>query len=570
MAISPASLGDSPARRGFRGVLGGVDRFTLALALISLLGAALVLAREAVYGAALHADSVFYIYAARNLLAGDGFQILHANGRIAPLVHWPPLYPLALALPGIAGIDARAFAGPLNAALFALTAFAVGRWARRRLESKALALWGCAAVALAAPLADMASWALAETPFILLSTLALIQADDFLRDGRRAPLLWMAALSALAWLTRYIGYALIGAIVALVLLRGGMALRDRARAALFYGAVAALPMALWLARNILLDGTPIGTRREQGPELSDLADGAAFVGGWFAPDFLAARFPFPALGMAAIGAGALCAGVAWALISSRGAEWRGRRSLGVFAAFAAVYAACVLHSLFAVPTPHYDRYWVVIYIPALAVALLVLDRFISVRGGERRVFADIRAWLENRRARLDALALAASLALWLALGAAQNAADIRRANSESVANAYNAEWWTNSETLKYLRENPVVGERIISNKTHMVYLHADAGGAYGSLPEFSLPTANASLDDVLDDAVQTSNGGAIRVVWLSRWYKNDEASYGVETLRASPRLEVEAELADGVVFRVKPEVARPDGDNSANTAPESP
>lgn len=568
MAVSPASVGDSPDKRGF---LGGFDRFTLALALISALGAALALARQAVWGAALHADSVFYINAARNLLAGEVFQVLYADGRVGALIHWPPLYPLALALPGIFGIDARGAAGPMNALAFGLTAFVVGRWALRRLESKALALWGCAAVALAAPLADMASWALTETPFILLSTLALIAADDFLRDGRRSALILAAALSALAWLTRYIGYALIGAILALAALRSGAALRDRARDALIYGAVAALPMALWLLRNILLDGTLIGTRRQPQTELSEVADGvASFVVGWFAPDFLADRFPLLAPLMAAIVAGALCAGAARALVSSRGAAWGGRRSLAVFAAFTAVYTACVLYSLFAIPTPHYDRYWVVIYIPALAVALLVMDRLASVRGGERRVFADIRAWVEKRPARLSSLALAATLALWLALGAAQNAERIWRTNAESVRNSYNAEWWTNSETLEYLRENPVNG-RIISNKTHMVYIHADAGGAYGSLPEFSVTTANASLDEVLDDAIQKSGGGAIRVVWLSIWYQNDEASYGVEALHASPRLEAEAELADGVVFRVKTDGgARPEGDIPANDAPEPP
>lgn len=560
MTVSPSSSGNS-RKRGFRGVFGGVDRFTLALALISLLGAAHVWARGAVYGVAINADSVYYINAARNLLAGEGLRIIQDT--VAPIVHWPPLYPLALAVPGIVGIDAHDAAGPMNALAFGLAAFAVGRWARRRLESKALALWGCAAVALAPPLAEMASWALSETPFILLTTLALIAADDYPRDGRRAPFARMAALSALAWMTRYIGYALVGSILALVVLRGGASLRGRARAALIYGAIAALPMALWLSRNMLASGTLVGNRRYPQTEISQVANSVAVaVGGWFAPEFLVDRIPFLAFCVAALGAGALCAGAAWALISSRGAAWRGRRSMGVFAMFAAVYMACVLYSLFSIPNPPSARFWTVIYIPALAVALLTLDRLISALGGERRVFADIRAWSENRPARFGSLALAAALALWLALGAAQNAENVWRANVKSVSTAYNAEWWTNSETLNYLRENPLVGARIVSNNIRMAYIHADAGGTYGSLPGFSFPTANASLDDVLDNAVRLSDGGEIRVVWLSRWYQNPEMGYGVETLRASPRLEVEAEFADGAVFRVKTAAARPDAGKS--------
>lgn len=558
MTVSPSSFGNI-RKRGFRGVFSGVDSFTLTLALISLLGAAHVLARGAVYGVAVNADSIYHINGARNLLAGEGLRIIQET--VAPMVHWPPLYPFTLAVPGIVGVDPHDAAGPMNALAFALSAFAVGLWARRRLESKALALWGCAAVALAAPLADMASWALSETPFILLTALALIAADDFLRDGRRSSLIWMAALAALAWLTRYIGYTLIGAVLALIALRGGAALRDRARAALIYGAIAALPMALWLSRNLLASGTLVGNRRYPQTEISEVANSVAVaVGGWFAPEFLVDRIPFLAFCMAAIGAGGLCAGAAWALISSRGAAWRGRRSMGVFAMFAAIYMACVLYSLFSIPNPPSARFWTIIYIPSLAVGLLTLDRLISVLGGERRVLADVRAWVENRPARLRPLILAAALALWLALGAAQNAESIWRANVKSVSTAYNAEWWTNSETLKYLRENPLGGARVVSNNIRMVYIHADAGGTYGSLPGFSFPTANASLDDVLDNAVRLSDGGEIRVVWLSRWYQNPEVGYGAETLRASPRLEVEADLADGVVFRVKTAGgARPDG-----------
>ena len=70
-----------------RGFLGGFDRFALALVLISALGAALVLARGATYGVALYADSIFYIDAARNLLAGEAFVTFTRDGRVTPLTH---------------------------------------------------------------------------------------------------------------------------------------------------------------------------------------------------------------------------------------------------------------------------------------------------------------------------------------------------------------------------------------------------------------------------------------------------------------------------------------------------
>ena len=548
---------DDSSKRGFRENL---DRFTLALALISALGAALVLARQAAYGAALHADSIFYIDAARNLLAGEGFETFARDGQAMQLTHWPPLYPLALAAPGVFGIDARDVAGPLNAAIFGLTAFAVGRWARRRLESKALAIWGCAAVALAPPLAEMASWALTETPFILLATLALIRADDFLQEeGRRSALIWAAALSALALLTRYIGVALIGAILALVVLRPGASGRGKALDAAVCALIAVLPSAPWLLRNVSLTGTLFGIRREPPANLPEtLTDGAVVMAGWFAPGLWSDDFQLIAVCVSAIGLGAICAAAAWALASSRGAAWSGRRSIVAFGAFAAAYVASFLLSMISQAGIIHDRYWIPLYVPLLLVALLALDRFMSARGGEARMFADLLAWVGNAPARLGSPALAAALAAWLIFGAARGVGDVLRVNAESVRNSYSAAEWINSETLEYLRENPRRG-RVITNNAHMVYIHAGGGWDYGALPAFSRRTANASLDDVLDAAIEAADG-EILVVWLDNWYRNDEAGYGVETLRASPRLEVEAELSDGAVFRLKPDGARPVGD----------
>ena len=145
--------------------------------------------------------------------------------------------------------------------------------------------------------------------------------------------------------------------------------------------------------------------------------------------------------------------------------------------------------------------------------------------------------------------MSAALALWLLLGAAQSVSDILRVNAESVRDSYSAAAWINSETLEYIRENPR-SARLITNNAHMIYIHADSGWAYAALPAFSLETANASLDDVRDNAVETLDG-EILVVWLDNWYKNGDAGYGADTLRASPRLEVEAELSDGAIFRVK-------------------
>lgn len=176
------------------------DKITVASA---LLGAAAVLGHLFTFGVALSSDSAHYIAAARSLLDGEG--LLGFGGR--PLTTFPPLYPLLLATASLGLFDPITVAGPLNAAIFGLTALVVGRHLRQRLESRFLAVWGCLSTALAAPLTKWSSWALSEPAFILLATSALIQTDKFLADGRLRALGWAAVFSALAWQTRYIGVA---------------------------------------------------------------------------------------------------------------------------------------------------------------------------------------------------------------------------------------------------------------------------------------------------------------------------------------------------------------------------
>ena len=115
------------------------SRFTLLLAGIAVLGAALVLAREVTYGVSIGWDSVEYIGVARNLLAGDGFTRFFGGVYKA----YPPLYPVLLAAGSLFLFDPRDVAGPLNAVIFGLTIFVAGRYLRLRLQSRFLVGWAC-------------------------------------------------------------------------------------------------------------------------------------------------------------------------------------------------------------------------------------------------------------------------------------------------------------------------------------------------------------------------------------------------------------------------------------------
>jgi len=227
------------------------DRFTLLTIAIAGFGAALVLG-HVTFGVMISSASLEYIQAARNLLAREGLMGIDGD---SPYSDWPPLSPLLLAAASLGVFDPFDVAGPLNVVIFALTVFAVGQYLRQRLASRFLAAWGCLATALAVPLSYWSSWAHSEPLFILLVTLALIQTDRFLIEGRLRALIWAAVFSALAWQTRYIGMA-VPAFVGLVLLfQPGISPGQRARRITAYSLIVAVPMGLWLAlHNLLITG----------------------------------------------------------------------------------------------------------------------------------------------------------------------------------------------------------------------------------------------------------------------------------------------------------------------------
>ncbi len=229
---------------------------TLLLAAAAALGAVMVLARQATYGVGLHWDSIIYVSVARNLLDGDGF--LKYNGY--PYVSWPPLYPLLLAVVSLDVLDPLDIAGPLNAALFGVTIFVVGQYLGRRLESRFLVVWAALAIALAAPLAGLAGYALTGTAFILLVTLTLVHAEAYLAAGKLSSLVRACVWAALAWQTRYVGAALLAAVAVMLLVRRGARPAQRVRRAAGFALLAGAPMAVWLVRNRLASGTFTGAR----------------------------------------------------------------------------------------------------------------------------------------------------------------------------------------------------------------------------------------------------------------------------------------------------------------------
>ncbi len=511
------------------------DDFTLLLAALAALGVVLVLAREIVYGVGLYGDSIEYVAVARNMLAGKGLTLIDGT----PLKLWPPLYPLLLAGAGLGMIDPLDVAGPLNAAIFGLTIFAVGHYLRQRIDSRFLVVWVCIAAALSIPLADLASWAMTDPAFILLATLALIRTDKFLTESKTSSLVWAGVFSALAWQTRYTGAAVPVVVGLLLLFQPAASPWQRVRRTAGFSLIVGSPMALWLLRNFLLTGGFTPTYRwaidySLPAILSDLGDG---LRGWFSFELPGFRLLSEGTVPPAVGLLLVAAAVAAVAIAQR----KHRRPCYLFGGYA-LTNLLLLVLAFARGWPHYGidpRYLIPFHIPLLVIAAFGLDRFLG----------------SERKRNLPRI-LMVCLCVHVAGQIAPNVREIRRANADDTYAGFNRQPWAGSETLRYLRDNPLRGE-VHSNMPHLAFLHNAGEASYRELPRsrlggYAINTGfrePSSASEQLDGWLAGVADGAY-VVWLHDMVTNALFDYGAALMRITSGFEPVAERADGAIFKV--------------------
>ena len=529
------------------------DRYTLLLAGLSLIAAGLVLLRTSFHGIGLNNDSINFIGLARNILDGNGMvEVLTTDtGERNPYVLWGPLYSLLLTAFSFGVFDPYKVAAPLNAAILGLTVFAVGYYLKGRLASRFVFWWAAVAVASSLPLIWMASFAMSDALFILMTALALIYCDKFLGDGKTSSLLWTAAFSALAWQTRYVGLALPATIGLLLLFQRDVATLLRARRVLVYSLIVALPMGLWVLRTYLLIGVPVGNRLTVDYPLWQLFDdlAIAFAEGWERIQLIPLVDRIP---------GGVWAGIAVLLILGAGllanslrrgrgnAKWHWR-PMAVFGGFMLVYMAVIVGGVAAGYSWHgvVGRYFVPVWIPFLVTAALVLDTTFG-RAGERAISNN------SKTGRAATAALGAVLCLGVAIMLLADVWDTNRIRNQNLSYTSTL---SSSDTLRHIRNNPVDGV-IYSNAPLQVYFFTDGQAEYRFTPKsreggYIIDHRNAGIsgEEQLRRWVAGLSGGEY-VVWLHQWYGSDLYDFGAAEMQASPGLDPVAELDDGLIFRV--------------------
>ena len=519
--------------------------FTLLIACIAALGAALVLAQVLAHGVRLAGDSPFYIAAANNLLAELAYTSL--GGHPNP-VH-PPGFPALLAIAGFASLPPLQAAGWVNAAALGLAIFFGGRWLSQKIASRFLTVWACLAIAFTPAVAKTALHAWSEPTFILCTTLALLQVDKFLSAATRSSLIWAAVFTALACMTRYIGVALIALTLSLLLLQHGVAMRRKLKRMAAYTLVAAAPIGAWLTRNYLAAGTLTGYRHPASGDLSENAQLVLDVLLKWAPTAVTQSLGGVATGMAGVLLVGLLALLVRACVHLATGADRRAYFVVVNGGFAAFYIAAMLAATTSIQlTPIDNRYLSPAYMPLLFFAAWAMDRILQrsrtwvVQEGLAGAGGLRERWTKAKSLALPATATAA-LCLWMAPLVRDGLSGTLTA-ATGPADLWHLRYWQESAILASLPKHDFNG-RIRSNARYPVNFFLDAPN--NGLDTRWLPSSKRQLQQ------QIAKGDLIVYFFHAQpsWAWAVIEDYGLADLRNLPELEIIVEDAHGILFEVK-------------------
>ena len=255
---------------------------SLVIAFVAFIGAALLLIRSSNYGLIVGPDSAVYLSVAESIAEGKGIRDYSQQN----VVLFPPFYPLLLAFIYSLSIDIYSASRILNILFLGLIILLTGHCLSRYIKSRLLVVGTTVIVTTSYALNHVASQALSETSFILFTLLALIQIGAFMQEKTRKTFALSVFFTALAPITRYIGFTVIITAVILLLINqggGGGPYIKRLRYATIHGIISSLPLAGLLIYNRSVKGSYTGDRpRASGQSLySSLRELVDTLYAWF-------------------------------------------------------------------------------------------------------------------------------------------------------------------------------------------------------------------------------------------------------------------------------------------------
>lgn len=223
-------------------------------------------------------DTQSYEYAAETFLESGTMKYF---GYDTPIIQWPPLYIVVLAGLKALGITVEQGAAWLNAGLFAYLMYVSSLYLFENLKVKAFSIPALILLTLSVPIIYVSGYGWTEVLFVFLAVLSMVLMLVYLKKRNISWLVSCAVVSALCWLTRYIGITVIAAL-ALVLFISEKPFAEKLKKTFAYGVFSCFPMCLWVIRNYILSGTFTGGRQPGEYTLSEnLELTLSVLGEWF-------------------------------------------------------------------------------------------------------------------------------------------------------------------------------------------------------------------------------------------------------------------------------------------------
>ena len=239
-------------------------RLTLTIVLIVGLAGAVIVYYATVWGPTVYSDSVYYLGSADNLVHGRGFGLYWGDNNFRPFAGDPPFYPYMVALLQLTGLSVVSAARWIGILSFFVLVAGSGWLAFDLTRSPGLAVGTSLFLFFPALRASLdASSEVVFYPAALLSCLLLLR---YLKTVHLFNLILAALLAAAAFLTRYVGVALLFVSVMALIFLSNASWRKRILDGFVYSLVVCIPMLIWLGWGYLHTQT-LGERTMHLPDI---------------------------------------------------------------------------------------------------------------------------------------------------------------------------------------------------------------------------------------------------------------------------------------------------------------
>lgn len=506
-------------------------KFKLILAAMSLLGAVILFLASSRHGSQVSHDSVAYIAAARNIVAGRGFT----NYTGEPLVLWPPAYPsLLAAILWMTHFDPIAFAHSLHAVLLGCIIYLAGLLFYRYLHailSERFILFVSISMVVGWPLHQVSLMLMSEPLFICMTLVYLICMSSYRDKPDGASLIMLAVATCASCLTRYIGVTFILAGAGLILLVRHASLRTKFAHLFAFGFLATFPLGLWMLRNYQLSGELLGPRAASSFSFwQNLGFALDVMLSWYVPGRLSG-VSILLYALAAI----WCLVVLWRLRGNFSAVPRFITAHTPLLLPIAAYASFLIYTS---TTTAYEkissRLLSPIFVPLSVVFVVLLVKSILY------VLPSLRKF--HRSA-----VLISTLMIWIGFSAKVTAT--LASNAFRISPGYVGISWENSEVLDHLRSHRerFSGTNIYSNAPDATYLLADY--EFKRTPRRRRYNSPVDISSLTDFGGKWPEEGSAHLIWLDKVER--PSLYTLDELKTVAHIELVTQLADGGVYTVR-------------------